>query len=1076
MVSSAAHGALRHVAWAVTVSVLLAHSHPAAAERLPVHTYTTADGLAHDRVKRIVWDPHGFLWLCTPQGLTRFDGSRFVTYRTDDGLPFPSLNDLLITREGTYWLASNGGGVIRFDVLPQPQAIASSHADRSDPDSHVLSSGVVSRFHAVAVSDEAPANRVNVLLEDHGGRVWAGTDGGLFLLESRGGQVRFSRVDRIGLEPDVAVQVWALLEDAEGSIWIGSTAGLARLLPNGRVVHYVLPVGREAHRLGENRQRASQPVNVWALTRDPEGRLWVGHSRGLTVLMAQPSASLMVQHPPITLRLTNVKWSSSASLLALPSASGNGRTFSYEDGLPPGDVRAVFQARDGRLWAAGMGGLSEFANRHFRRYAPANGLPRSELIAMTEDAGGNLWLGSMRNGVARLAQGGFTGFGGADGVGEIVTALLETRTGDLFAQPRGGFLTRFDGTHFREVLPEFRRESHPLTGTTAVIQDHAGEWWIATRAGLLRYAKADRPEALGSRSPLRAYTTRDGLAGHYITHLFEDSRGDIWMGTFQPGRDVLTRWVRSRDRFVRYSDADGLPAFHAPRAFQEDGAGNVWVGFRDGGLARYRAGRFDMFATGDTARPGSVFALRSDGGGSLWVGGDNGLWRVDSPNADRPRVLPYATAGDLRRRAIYSIVEDAQGRLYLGLTSGMDRLEPLTGRTEHYTTGDGLVADETRLGYRDRHGAIWLGGLGGVARLVPGSDGLVLPPRVALASLEVRDRAFPVSALGEESVSLGMLRQGENQLTISFFGQTWAPGDLLMYQYKLEGADRGWGEPSPSRSVRYARLAPGDYRFVVRAIDSRGQVSPAPAFATFTVLSPVWLRWWFLLLAVGLTTLLIHATYRRRLSRIVELERLRTRIATDLHDELGSTLSQIAILSEVARQRTAVPGEVTDSLARIAVASRESIDSMSDIVWAIDPQRDSAQDLAYRMRRLASDLLAPRNIAFAFAAPDSVGDLALDAELRHDVYLIFKETLNNLVRHSRCTTASIGLATGDRILVLSVRDNGQGFDPGDDVHGLGLRSMRERARKIGGSLEVASARGQGTSVTLRVPFRHRLSA
>jgi signal transduction histidine kinase/ligand-binding sensor domain-containing protein len=1074
MASSLAHGALRHTAWGaiVFVSVLLAHAGTVAAERLPVRTYTTADGLAHDRVKRIVWDPHGFLWLCTPQGLTRFDGSRFVTYGTDDGLPFPSVNDLLITREGTYWIASNGVGVIRFDVLPQRVATASSRVAVSNRDLHAPSSGGIARFRPFRVSVEASANRVNVLFEDRGGRVWAGTDGGLFLLEASAHHVRFSRVELIGLGSDFAVQVWALQEDSEGSLWIGSTAGLARRLPNGRVVRYALSLDSRGGRAGESAQTRPQPLNVWALTRDRDGRLWVGHNRGLTVLVPAPSGALTAQDVPEIRPVANA---SRSSPVMLPSTAGEMRTFSYEDGLPPGDVRAVFQARDGRLWVAGMGALSEFANLQFHRYAPTNGFPRSELIALTEDGRGDLWLGSMRNGAARLARGGFTGFGAADGLGEVVTALIETRAGDLFAQPRGRFLTRFEGTRFRSVLPEVPRQSHSLTGTTAVIQDHAGEWWIATRAGLLRYATAVRPDVLGSRSPIRAYTTRDGLAGYYITHLFEDSRGDIWMGTFQPGRDVLTRWVRSKDRFVRYSDADGLPAFHAPLAFQEDRTGNVWVGFRDGGLARYHAGRFDVFTTGDTAPRGSVRALRLDGSGRLWVGGDNGLWRVDEPTVDRPRVVPYTTKRDLRPHPIYSIVEDAQGRLYLGLGSGIDRLEPVTGRIEHYTTSDGLVADETRLAYRDRHGALWLGGLGGVARLVPGSDDNVPPPRVALAGVEVRDSVYPLSKLGEASVSLGRLQPGENQLAISFFGQTWAPGDVMMYQYKLEGADREWGEPSSARTVRYAHLGPGDYRFVVRAIDSSGQVSPAPAFVAFEVLPPLWLRWWFLLLAAGLTSLLVHTAYRRRLARVVELERLRTRIATDLHDELGSTLSQIAILADVACRRTLLPGEVADSLARIALASRESIDSMSDIVWAIDPQRDSARDLAYRMRRLASDLLAPQNIAFAFAAPNGEGDLKLDAQLRHDVYLVFKESLNNLVRHSRCSTVSIRLAIDEGTLILSVSDNGQGFEPGDDGHGLGLRSMRERARKIDGSLEVASAQGQGASVTLRVPLNHRRS-
>jgi signal transduction histidine kinase len=241
------------------------------------------------------------------------------------------------------------------------------------------------------------------------------------------------------------------------------------------------------------------------------------------------------------------------------------------------------------------------------------------------------------------------------------------------------------------------------------------------------------------------------------------------------------------------------------------------------------------------------------------------------------------------------------------------------------------------------------------------------------------------------------------------------------------------------------------------------------------VLPPIWQRWWFLLFVASFTALLIHATYRHRLSRVVELERLRTRIATDLHDELGSTLSQVAILAEVVRQRTPAADGVHDSLARIAAASRESVDSMSDIVWAIDPTRDSAEDLDYRMRRLASDLLAPQNITINFAALDGEADQKLDAELRHAVYLVYKESLTNVVRHSHCTSVAISLEIAEHALVLSVGDNGQGFDLSGDGRGVGLRSMRERARKIGGTLAVEASPGRGTMVTLRLPLHRRSS-
>ncbi|HEX6625496.1 MAG TPA: ATP-binding protein, partial [Pyrinomonadaceae bacterium] len=258
-----------------------------------------------------------------------------------------------------------------------------------------------------------------------------------------------------------------------------------------------------------------------------------------------------------------------------------------------------------------------------------------------------------------------------------------------------------------------------------------------------------------------------------------------------------------------------------------------------------------------------------------------------------------------------------------------------------------------------------------------------------------------------------------------------------------------------------------------------------PASVSLNILPPVWQRWWFLALAAIVSGSVIYRVARARARRALLLERVRTRIATDLHDDIGASLSKIAILSEVVSHRVnadtnGAGSPVAEPLATIAGTSREMVDSMSDIVWAINPKRDRLSDLAQRMRLFASDLLSARDIRFTFRAPDASRDITVGADLRREVYLIFKETVNNLAKHSACEDAEIELRLAGSRLVVRVSDNGKGFDHArglaaggehSTMGGHGLHSMRGRAEKLGGTYEIDSARGRGTTVTLEVPVK-----
>jgi signal transduction histidine kinase len=418
------------------------------------------------------------------------------------------------------------------------------------------------------------------------------------------------------------------------------------------------------------------------------------------------------------------------------------------------------------------------------------------------------------------------------------------------------------------------------------------------------------------------------------------------------------------------------------------------------------------------------------------------------------------------------LVEDANGRLYFGTTSGVIEFNPTNGDTWHYTTAEGLAQNEVWSALASRQGDVWFGTIAGVSRL---DATRVRPrhqaPRALIRTVYVNADARLVSEFGDDKVSALTLSPTERRVAFDFFALAFASGERLRYQYRLQGAEEDWSPPIAIRSVNYAHLSPGVYRFQVRAMTLSGATS-APASASFRILPPVWRRWWFVVATAALVVGLVALLYRYRVAQLVAIERVRTRIATDLHDDIGASLSQIAILSELARGEGNSGLETASLLGRIATTSRELVESMGDIVWAINPNRDRVGDLLQRMRRFASDTFTGKNIDFTFRAPEAGRDLPLAADVRREVLLIFKEAVNNIARHARCRHAEVEIRIQRDGLVLEVADDGQGLSPsGDREAGHGLPSMQQRAARLNGGLDIYTAPGRGTRLVLRVPWR-----
>jgi signal transduction histidine kinase len=288
----------------------------------------------------------------------------------------------------------------------------------------------------------------------------------------------------------------------------------------------------------------------------------------------------------------------------------------------------------------------------------------------------------------------------------------------------------------------------------------------------------------------------------------------------------------------------------------------------------------------------------------------------------------------------------------------------------------------------------------------------------------------------------------------------------LRYQYRMEGVDADWSNPSMETTVKYANIPSGSRRFDVRAVNYDGTVSPSIASVVMNIKAPLWQRAWFLALAALTLGALVYALYRYRVGHLLAVERIRTGIATDLHDDIGASLTQISLLSEVGRRDT-----TREVLGDIASISRELVQDMSDIVWAVSPRHDRFDAIVHRMRHFSEGAMPDGEVFFdTLQLPSS---LPLPLEYRRPLYLIFKESVTNVVRHSGATRLTVRMSVKDGLLYLEIEDNGRGFDTDVFARGEGLGSIRRRILGLGGAVRWDSAPGNGTRLTVSLPLRSR---
>jgi signal transduction histidine kinase/ligand-binding sensor domain-containing protein len=966
----------------------------------------------------------------------------YRTFTVADGLVRSTIKRVRKDSKGFLWICTaeglalfDGANFTNYGVREGlPDRVVNDLAELRDG-SYVLATGAgVCRFRprrALAAGQNADprfepipraeggAESMVVTMQDRDGTIWAGGRGGLY--RNLPGSPALERVE---LLPSAHI-VLSLHQDKQGNIWAGTTEGLYRVDERGR----------QAVRVYEAR-------DVDAIHSEQDGRLWIGEW-GLTHLDPRAQPPAVIEH-----------------LGGETSPVLSQRVF------------AISEDPRGGLWVAGAGIARLESDPSRRERVRGLALPPgwNEFVSSLECRGAAVWAGVGRMGLIALSDTGFSSYGKPDGLEEMFAGMFVGRQHPVVVTyTNGGFAWNdFDGRRFTRSVPKVPASVRSVGWGVGgvVLQSMDKEWWQVSDAGLLHYARAEDPSQLNGRMPIGVITGTNGLPDGVVLQLFEDSGGNLWAGTLSG----VTRRERKTGKWRPRRSQELAGVSKSVETFAEDRSGTVWMGVSGAGLLRYRGGRFERVTRGI---PKIVNDLFVDSRGRLWIASSGeGLAMIAEPACDDPQVRYYGAGNGLRSSELFAVNEDGRGRMYVAGGRGVDRLDVETGRV-HHLTGELEIRGETEHIFRDASGALWFEAATALTRYVPRQEEPAWLPQPMFRGIRVAGERRIVSDLGEKQLSGIPLKPGETSLDVDMETVRMYPGEKIQYQYRMGSEGASWSEPSSAATISLAGLGAGKYRISVRAIFASGAVSPTFADLTFEAEPHLWARWWFraLLLAGAIGAAAMF--HRIRVARLVEMARVRSRIAADLHDDIGASLSQVALLSEVTRRRSHDAASVEKQSEKISTICRELLESTSDIVWAVDSRHDHLVDLTRRMREFGSALVESEEIAFGLEVPPSVERLRLGIDLRRQAYFIFKEALSNTVRHSGANRISARLEVEGHWLRLEVRDNGAGngasgrMAPG----GNGMTNMRRRAEEMGGSFRAERQEGSGYLVEARLPIQ-----
>jgi ligand-binding sensor domain-containing protein/signal transduction histidine kinase len=1025
------------------VTLALFTSLNAQAQEVTFDHISVEHGLTSATVNEIYQDRRGFMWFGTADGLCRFDGYDVTSYK-HDAADSNSISDNLIWSicepryntetadgsSGVIWIGTYGKGLNKFDR--GTEKFTHYKHDPSNPKS---------------LSD----NYVKAIYEDNFGNLWIATyGGGLDRLIQ--GTEEFEHFRHDSLDPNSLSDntIRSVYEDRLGVLWLGTNNGGLNAFDKERkrFTHYEHDT-KDPHSIS--------PGKVGPVYEDHLGVLWVGTTEGLDRFDRATNNFAHYKQDPANNN----------------SLSNNG-------------IYAITEDNSGALWIATFSGLNRLdpVRKVFTRYSHRAGDPKSlsddQIRSMYKDSTGSIWIGTVDGGVNKISTEKKQFIHIKHDLDNphslssgVVWSICQDRSGVLWVGTSTDGLNEMDRTtqafrHYRNEAGNPRSLSNNYV--SAIFEDSYGTLWVGTwGGGINKFDRLTRQFTRCKGSP----ADNNNLCGNKIWVIYEDKQRTLWIGTWEEG---LFRYDRNSDGFRSYrhdpKNPKSLSHDRVTSIFQ-DHLNTMWIGTEGGGLNRFDRSTAEFTAfRNDPSNPksisnNSVQGIVEDTSGHLWIGTYTGLNKLLRETGEFEH---YSTSEGIASDFIKGMINDDHGDIWLCTGRGVSRFIPERRSFRNYDVDDGLQSNVfTGICSKGLGGEIFLGGAEGFNVFHPDSikDNPRIPPVVVtIFRIFERPAALETPVIETKKITLAY---NEDFFSFVFAALDFTNPAKNTYAYMMEGFDREWIYTGNRRYASYTNLDPGDYVFKVKGANNDGVWNEAGTSVQIIITPPFWQRWWFRILTAAVIIAVLTAAYNYRVSKLLEMERMRVRIASDLHDDIGSSLSSIALITDMVRKNLPPENQGGRQLADVSRAARHTADALKDIVWIITPEHEKVDDIILRMKDAAAKLLV--GIDYSFHCTDNAIGSVLDMEFRRNVLLMYKETLNNLAKYSHATHVDITLGELHQMFQMTIKDNGIGFDEATIQHGNGLKNLRHRAEKIGGTIKIRSSPGGGTTVDLiaRIP-------
>ena len=947
---------------------------------------------------------------------------------TSDGLPTSELFCIERDRMGYLWIGSNVG-ITKYDGY----------------------SFETFRYS----SDDLLIGKVNSLKEDRQQRLWIGTDAGLFLREG-------NCIRKFSMEAEKTQGVSKIFEDSSSNIYLATEQGpvcipkkITDTATKVQVENYILPEWAKMIK-GTQRLNLITKASDGTLYFSSNFRLYRYYDNVLEELYEDDNAhDIIIQIIPVNKN-------------KVIFYCGHSAWHKIENGIHTKiKSKDMLKKNSGvnspEEWVLGSRSIYKFDALYetissIIELEPFNVIWVSDMLADPQNI---IWI-TTHDGLVKLQPTVFKPYPAYKfPLVQEIHSMYKTSRKHLVMGGNRGRLINVSGDEVFEFSP--LSPVVPLAEIKAMLEDDNGWLWIATGyEGVVVYHD-------GKKEHL---TVRDGLRDGNNNFIYKTSRGNLFATGDMGLTEIIVSGIQKSISFKNYFLKPMFSQYATLNGCVE-GPGNIlWSGGIEG---LYYLSKDSLRNYNLTDRRIYITDIKTGSTGDLWVVTEgDGIFHCKFNAKNFPVVKQHFTTKDgLNTDLFMKIFFDKEGNRWLTSYKGISFISRDGATIANYDGSDGFLSGGyyNLFLYGDINGRIWAGCSKGITSFDPVkmTEGLYVPPAyITQVSLtNSGDDIFNYALRGKEGLPEKLkLPYNRNYIRFQYTTIDYKNQQNLQYHYQLYGLDTTWINGENQRSVIYQHLPPGNYSFNMKARNNKGVWSKTATYV-FTIKNPFYKTGWFIVLItlaiVIVTGFVIYFAHRMQLQRILMTQKVRNSIAGDLHDDIGSSLSSIMLMSEMAGKQ---PQQAPGYLAQISESARTIIENMNDIVWAINPDNDTVAQIVVRMQSFAADLLEKKNIALQFDAAPEIETLKLGMKERRNFYLIFKETIHNAVKYASCSRVKVKIEISGKMITLKIEDDGKGFDTAKSYTGNGLHNLQKRAGEIQGDLQLISSPGNGTSVLL----------